>query len=210
MIEPVDIPETPETEISAEQLADLGEAPKEAQAPESATPHEPAKAEPAGVNFLEDLDLRGKGQAGKKRGPYRKRGDKVDGGEKTPPLPIDVVRAPEKSFDKEAARKTGEQLGKMVIGIVGQFPPNSLPQTPTEQALAQGAVAQTGEYFVSKELPELPPSLALIAAWSTYYMVVISADRNREAAKSFWTKVKSNFAQWRAARKAKKEAEKGE
>ena len=167
--------------------------PPNAETVEGVNPH------PASEDF-EDLKPRGRGQgqAGKKRGPYN-RGPK-------PPL---TDTAPvEKTFDVELARRAGEQTGQMVIALVAQFKPGAAPQTDLEHQMATMAVKQTGQFFVDKQLGDLPPGLALVAAWGAFYGTILTAERNREATKDFWTGLKSKFAQWRAARKAKKAVEK--
>lgn len=203
MAEEIEIPETPPTEVSESQLgagtASLGTQTSPPPTPAPSPENQAGPGVKSEAEFYADFDGRGKGQEGRKRGKYKTRNGE--------PRTIEVNRAPEKTFDKEAARLAGEKMGQLLIGIVGQFHPNSLPQTDTERSLAKTAVAQTGQYFVDKEMPDLPPSLALVFAWGTYYMVVASAERNREAVQTFWGNFKSKWAQWNAARKAKKQVE---
>jgi hypothetical protein len=180
--------------------------------PASETPPPAPTGEAEAVNSpppppedFEDLKPRGRGQgqAGKKRGQY-KRGDG--------PRPVLSDEAPpvEKAFDAELARRAGEQTGQMVIALVAQFKPDAAPQTDLERQMATMAVKQTGQFFVDKQLGDLPPGLALVAAWGAFYGTILTAERNREATKNFWTGLKSKFAQWRAARKAKRDVEKAD
>jgi hypothetical protein len=208
--EAVDAPSVEPSNANLEPVA-------EPQAPIPPTPEDQSVQEPpagsdASLNAPGDIPEvepgaefkptgRGQGQAGKRRGPY-KRADGQAGPQASTPSAPKPEPPNGKAFDPNAARAMGERMAQMVIGLVGISSPDFMPQTDVEKALAQGAIKQTGQFCVDSELTDLPPGVALAVAWISFYASMAASERNRPKVQSLWTKARM----WYAARKAAKAA----
>lgn len=139
--------------------------------------------------------------------PKRGRGRPRKDGTAPQPKPVQVesIPVPEKSkFNAAKAQKAGEYVARVIIGITGNINPDFAPHTPQEVEMAGDCIKSTGEYFVSKEIPDLPPGVTLALCWASYFGAIAIAERNRPKVQNLWDK----FKLWRAHRKAVKELKK--